>query len=78
MQQEHELLTVPETAKFLRVQQSTVRAWVLQRRIPFVKMGRLVRIRKEDCAALIENNLVAAKEKDAVELRQGECQPETL
>ena len=58
---EHELLTVPEAAKFLRVQTSTVRSWVLQRRIPFVKLGRLVRIRQADCVALINASLVAVK-----------------
>lgn len=65
LQLEHELLTVPETAQFLRVQQSTVRAWILQRRLPFVKMGRLVRIKRADCVAFIERRLVPSKEKDA-------------
>ena len=31
------LLTVPEVATFLRLKVSTVRAWVLKRRIPYVK-----------------------------------------
>jgi len=62
---EQELLTVPEAAKFLRIQASTVRSWILQRRIPFVKIGRLVRIRKADCIALINKNLVSAKEEAA-------------
>ncbi len=55
---EQELLTAPEAAKFLRIQESTVRSWILQRRIPFVKMGRLVRIKKADCITLINESLV--------------------
>lgn len=55
-----ELLTVPEAARLLRLQTSTVRSWVLQRRLPFVKLGRLVRIRKSDCFALIAASVVPA------------------
>jgi len=58
---DQELLTVSEAAKLLRVQTSTVRSWVLQRRIPFVKLGRLVRIRQADCMALINASLVPVK-----------------
>jgi len=61
----HELLTVPEAGKLLRIQTSTVRSWILQRRIPFVKMGRLVRIRKADCLALITTSLVPALDRKA-------------
>ena len=56
---DNDLLTVPETAAFLRVKPSTIRAWVCQRRIPFVKLGgRLVRIRRSDAEALIAASLV--------------------
>jgi excisionase family DNA binding protein len=55
---ESELLTVPEAAAFLRLKPSTIRAWVSQRRIPFVKLGRLVRIRRADAEALISSRLV--------------------
>ena len=37
-----ELLTVPELAALLRVRVSTVRSWVLQKRIPYVKCGRIL------------------------------------
>jgi excisionase family DNA binding protein len=37
-----ELLTLPEVAKWLRVRQSTIRSYVLHRRIPFVKAGRIL------------------------------------
>jgi excisionase family DNA binding protein len=54
-----DLLTVPETAALLRLKTSTVRAWVCQRKIPYVKLGgRLVRIRRMDAEAIISSGLV--------------------
>ena len=56
-----ELLTVPETAALLRLKPSTIRAWVSQRRISFVKIGRLVRIRRPDAEAYITSRVVLAE-----------------
>ena len=58
---ESELLTVPETAALLRLKPSTIRAWVCQRRIAFIKLGRLVRIKRTDAEAVIAENLVPAR-----------------
>jgi len=52
-----ELLTVPEAAEVLRLRPSTLRSWVLKRRIPFVKLGSRVFVRMEDCLALIDAGL---------------------
>jgi len=57
-----ELLTLPEAASLLRLKTSTLRAWVLRRRIPYVKVGRLVRLRRRDVESLISNSLVSACE----------------
>ena len=57
-----ELLTIPETAAALRLKPSTVRAWILARRIPFCKIGRLVRIRREDVEKFLTESLVPAGE----------------
>jgi excisionase family DNA binding protein len=57
---ESDLLTVPETADLLRVKISTIRSWVCQRKIPYVKLGRLVRIRRRDAEALVESSIVKA------------------
>lgn len=54
----NDLLTVPETAELLRLKPSTIRAWVCQRRIPYVKLGRLVRIKRSDAEALIQASVV--------------------
>ena len=62
-----ELLTVPETAALLRLRPSTIRAWVLKRRIPFVKVGRLVRVRRSDVEALIAASVVPARPKEREE-----------
>jgi excisionase family DNA binding protein len=65
MNNEFELLTVIEAAKLLRMQPSTIRAWVSQRKLPYIKLGRLVRIRRADCVALVEGSLVPASRKAA-------------
>lgn len=56
-----ELLTIPEAAAVLRLKVSTIRAWVLHRRIPYVKIGRLVRIRRSDAEAVVTAGLVSAQ-----------------
>ncbi len=58
MNTEAELLTIPEAAGLLRIKPSTVRAWVLRRKIPFCKIGRLVHIRRCDVEALLADSLV--------------------
>ena len=53
-QPQPEILTVPEAAALLRLQPSTLRAWILQRKIKFVKLGRrAVRFRRADLEAMI-------------------------
>jgi excisionase family DNA binding protein len=61
----NDLMTVSETAAFLRLQPSTIRAWVCQRRIPFVKLGRLVRIKRTDAEAIITAGTVTAQKDRA-------------
>jgi excisionase family DNA binding protein len=56
-----ELLTLPEASALLRLELSTLRAWVLRRKIPYCKVGRLVRIRRADVDALIVASVVPAR-----------------
>ncbi len=42
------MLNVEDVAKRLNTSTATIRKWILQRRIPFVKIGSLVRFRPED------------------------------
>jgi excisionase family DNA binding protein len=60
-----DLLTVNETAGMLRLQASTIRAWILNRRIPFVRLGRRVFVRRSDCEQLITANVVPAANQGA-------------
>ncbi len=58
---DRELLSVDEAAALLNIRVSTVRAWILRRRIPFVKLGRRVLLRKADLDRLITESVVPAK-----------------
>lgn len=60
--QPNDLLTLAEAAIRLRLKVSTLRDWILKRRLPYVKVGRLIRIRRSDLEALIAANLVPARE----------------
>jgi excisionase family DNA binding protein len=60
--QPSDLLTLAEAASRLRLKVSTLRDWILKRRLSYVKVGRLVRIRRSDLEALIEMSLVPARE----------------
>ena len=55
-----ELLTLPEAAQLLRVKISTLRSWRHQRRLPFVKLGGKVLLRKSDAASFVFASVVPA------------------
>ena len=57
------LLTLPEAGSLLRLKTSKLRAWVLRRKIPYVKVGRLVRVRRIDVDRLISEALIPAQDK---------------
>ena len=57
------LLTIAEASALLRLQPSTLRAWILHRKIAYCKVGRLVRVRRVDVEDLIERNVVPAREE---------------
>ena len=56
-----DLLTIPEAASLLRLSPSTIRSWILQRKVPYCKVGRLVRIRRVDVEALIAASVVPVR-----------------
>lgn len=51
-----ELLTIHEIAEILNVSYSWTRAAVFKNKIPYVKVGRLVRFCKKDIEAWIKSN----------------------
>jgi excisionase family DNA binding protein len=54
------LLTLAEASSLLRLKVSTLRSWLLKKRIPYVKLGGRVFLRRSDCDALIAASLVPA------------------
>jgi excisionase family DNA binding protein len=61
-----ELLTIAEAAGLLRLKPSTLRAWILRRKLPYCKVGRLVRIRRTDVDALIAASFVPSRAENDV------------
>ncbi len=58
------MLTAREAAQRLGIKESTVRAWILCRRIAYVKVGRRsVRICAEVIEEFIRRNTVPAREE---------------
>jgi excisionase family DNA binding protein len=53
-----QLLNVAETAAALRLKESTIRAWILTKRIAYVKVGRRVFVRRSDVVAFIAASVV--------------------
>jgi excisionase family DNA binding protein len=58
---ESQLLTVKEAATRLRLKPTTIRAWILNRKIQYAKIGGRVFIRSADIDALIDQNLIPAE-----------------
>jgi excisionase family DNA binding protein len=56
MLNERQLLTAKEAAEFLCVSENTIRQWIWQRRLPVVRLGRTVRLKRDDLTQLIERN----------------------
>jgi excisionase family DNA binding protein len=59
----HGLLTVRETAELLNLRESTIRMWLLKRKLPRVNCGRSVRVPAEAIAQFIERNTTPAREE---------------
>jgi len=57
---ETDLLTLPEAAPLLRLKVSTLRAWVFRRKLPYLKIGSRVLLRRADVDAFIAASIVPA------------------
>jgi excisionase family DNA binding protein len=53
--------TLPVAAERLGLQLSTLRFWVWARKIPYVKVGRAVRIRESTIQQIIDRGTVPAR-----------------
>jgi len=61
MEHSSDLLNVDEVAELLRLRPSTIRAWLLNRRLTHFKVGRRVFIKRQDALELLERSRVPAK-----------------
>ena len=50
----NKLYNVAELADILSISPNTIRRWIMQKRIPFVKMGNRVRFRDEDVETIMK------------------------
>jgi len=57
------LLSLRECSERTGHRESTWRAWVLHRRVPFYKVGRSVRIAEADLERMIEQSRIPAREQ---------------
>ena len=51
---EKQLLNTKEAAEFLGISKNTLYEWIIQKKIPHIKVGRLVKFRKEDLEAWLK------------------------
>jgi len=56
---EESFLTVAEVAELLKLNQQTVRNWIDQGRLPALRVGRRVRIKRSDFERVIEQSATA-------------------
>lgn len=47
-----EMMTIPELAEYLRVHTNTAYAYIKTGKVPYIKIGRQIRIYREDIRAL--------------------------
>lgn len=57
------LLRVPQAAALLGVKPPTIRSWLLQRRLPCVRLSaRAIRLRRSDIEKVISDGFVGARQ----------------
>ena len=59
------LVSLEQAAKELSVSIHGLRRWVAERKIPVVRLGRRVLIKRKDLDEFIEKNWVPAREEDS-------------
>ena len=59
-----ELLTIDQAAEILGIKPWTLRSWISQKRISYIKLGRLVRLDPKVIEDLIRQNTIDAVSAD--------------
>jgi len=62
--------TVRETSKALGLTESTIRSWILERRINFVKLGGAIRISEKEIDRILRQGTVPRKRTTAMARRK--------
>ena len=57
------LMGTKETSEFLGIKKQTLYEWITQRKIPFIKVGRLTKFRKTDLESWLDKR---AKEEEVI------------
>ncbi len=57
MQQDHQICKVPETAKELRIAEPTVWSWIYGKKLPFIRLGRKIFIKRETIEKILSEGL---------------------
>ena len=55
------MLTVAEVARRLGMKECTIRLWLAQRKLPYVRCGRAIRIQDEVVEEFVKRNTVPAR-----------------
>ena len=55
------LMSIEETAEYLGIKKSTLYSWVFQRKIPHIKLGRLVKFDPNDVEQLLKQNRIESQ-----------------
>ena len=59
---EKELLPIREASELLGVAETTLRDWLYQKRLPFYRLGRAIRLKREDILNFREKARVEDKQ----------------
>ena len=59
MDTQQKIFTVEETAQALRVKQPTIRSWILNKRLPVIRLGRKVFVHGETIEKALKDGLEA-------------------
>jgi excisionase family DNA binding protein len=55
-----ELMTPAEVAEVLRLSEKTIRGWLFAGRMPYIKVGRVVRVERAEFERWLKEHLFAA------------------
>ena len=64
------LININELSEYIGLSKNTIYCWVSQRRIPFVKLGRLTKFDLQKIEEWIEENSVEEKKFDHIKDRR--------